>query len=409
VSWIDKIQTDFIITTGDGKSFKVNWLNASKAIEFNVAVFDFPNLSGTLVKRGTAKGRKFALEIYFQGEDHLDQALDFEISANDSRSWTIAHPFYGTLTVEPTDLFFDHSKYNVSKVTGNVIETITEDTPKASFNSIDKITADNDVLNETFANSFVTNVKPNAKDISALTKNNAALYNEGKKSIKTALDAEKYFNFFNEANSAILKATSFPLDAIRKLQTLINYPGLFIDGVKNRIRTMVNQFKKLRDSLQVIKNRATRSDKKIYENNAGILVSSLAVASVTNIDYKNRNDVLEVIALLTNTHNSYLEDLDSLQTDNGGTLESYVPDVDSIIALNNLINFTVSNLFAIAIDSKQERSVLLEDDTSIILLAHRFYGLKADDSTIQYLIDTNNLGLNELLTIKKGRKIVYYV
>ena len=37
------------------------------------------------------------------------------------------------------------------------------------------------------------------------------------------------------------------------------------------------------------------------------------------------------------------------------------------------------------------------------------YGLLPDDSTIQYFADTNNIGLNEVFQIEKGRKIVYYV
>jgi hypothetical protein len=77
--------------------------------------------------------------------------------------------------------------------------------------------------------------------------------------------------------------------------------------------------------------------------------------------------------------------------------------------LTNLINFTLSNLFNIALGAKQERFVFLETDSNVILLAHRFYGLVPDDSTIDELIEQNEIGLTEILNIKAGRKIIYFI
>jgi hypothetical protein len=406
VSWIEKINTDFIIVTGDNKSFKPKWLNATKAIEYNVAEFNFPDTAGTLVNRGTPKGRKYNLELYFQGDNNLDDADKFEKSANDPRPWSISHPFYGTISVQPTDLLFDNSKYNITKITGSVVETIIDKSPKTSVNPQDKILSKTTPLGEKFSNSFVTNVKPTSKDLSKLINWTGSTYAVGKKAVKLTVDAEKYFNIFNEATAAVLKITSFPLQAMIKIQALINYPAMFVNTVKNRIKTLVDQFNVLRTTL---KNVTNRSDKKVYEHNGGVMVAALTTAAVTNIDYKSRNEVVAVINYIVTSYNTYLADLDSLQTTTAGTPESYVPDVDCMIALNEIVNLTVSNLLLIAIDSKQERSVLVEEDTNIVLLAHRFYGLTVEDSTLDDLIVTNNIGLNELLSIKKGRKILYYV
>src|SRR5688500_16182415 len=113
MSWVEKIQRELIITTGDGKEYKPNWLNASKDVEYNVAQFNFPKIPGTLVAGGEPKGAQYSVEFYFQGEDHLDKFTAFEQSAKDKRPWTISHPFYGRLVVKPLALKFDHSKYNV--------------------------------------------------------------------------------------------------------------------------------------------------------------------------------------------------------------------------------------------------------------------------------------------------------
>ncbi len=80
-----------------------------------------------------------------------------------------------------------------------------------------------------------------------------------------------------------------------------------------------------------------------------------------------------------------------------------------MIKVNNLVNYTVSNLFIIAKNAKQERSEIMTDDSDVITLAHRFYGLRTNDVTIDELISENNLGLNGILNIKKGTKIKYYI
>ena len=104
MSWIDKLANDLIITTGDGRPYYPLWKKPSKSIAFNYSEFTFPNLSGSLVDRGTPMGRRFPLEIYFVGENNIEDSSDFESSANDKRPWRIEHPYYGLIFVQPTEI-----------------------------------------------------------------------------------------------------------------------------------------------------------------------------------------------------------------------------------------------------------------------------------------------------------------
>lgn len=409
MSWVEKINYDLIITTGDGKKYKPLWLNANKGVEYNVSEFDFPNVNGTFVDRKRPRGRKFPLEIYFQGDDNIDQASAFEISASDPRPWIIAHPYYGNLTVQPISLNFDNSLHNVTKITGTVAETITENYPKGSISPSDKISADKETLDTTFSVSFANNVQPSTADVNSLTENTQELYSAGAKQVKLTDQAAEYFNLFNKANAAILNATSEPLIAIQAVKDVINYPSLLQESVQARLDLFVGQLDLL--SFE-ISNLLTPSSKRIYENNAGILISAMLFSASTpldNTDYGNRDSVFRVIETLLNAYNSYVEALDSIQTENGGSPESYIPDASSLIALNGLLTFTISNLFNIALNAKQERVIYLEQDSNVILLSHRFYGPSQDDSNIDKFILNNNIGLDELLQIKKGRKLIYYI
>lgn len=411
MSWLDTVDKDLIIKTGDGKTYKPLWKPSTKSVEYNIAEFEFPGVEGTLVSRGTSKGTKYAVEMYFQGDSHLDDSAAFEKSARDNRMWTISHPLYGSIYVHPSGLNFDNTRYNISVITGTLLETITDQYPKITVDPVDKINADKITLDATFAQSYATVVTtPEIADMNSLQRNNTTLFNEAKKAIKTTTDFQNITNLYQKANSDILKII-LPIQnavvvPIQSLQAVITYPAKLADTVTNRIALLKRQFVLLGSTLSTI---TRKNDKHTYENNQGVLVSSMAETSVTNYDYKNSDEVLAVTADIVATYNQYIADIDSLQTPTGGDEDSYIPDQASIDGLRALINFTVSNLLAIAVDSKQARYLICEEDTNLILLAHRLYGLLPDDSTIQTIAADNNIGLNEYLIIPKGRKIVYYV
>lgn len=433
MSWTDAVQNKFIITTGDGKSFTLLWKNTCvKEIEYNIAQFDFPKISGSLINRGTPMARKFNLDIYFQGENNLDDGLAFEVSANDPRAWQISHPIHGSILVQPIGLKFDYTGYNIVQVTGTLIETLGSAGLKIVVVPLDKIIADKVALDEVQAQSFNTvqellsareitaaDLGTGTKQITTLKGINKALYDIGVKAVALTEDAGEYLNLFNSANTAINQVITLPGQAMQAIQAVVNFPGIMVTSIQIRMSVLQAQLDMLRANISPTINRA---DKKNYESIAGTLISTTTQAAVTSYnseniavtdgllpDYPTRASVLAIITLLQEMFNTYLADLDLLQSDNGGSETSYIPDAESISGMDSLINFTIENLYQIALSAKQERSVILDTDSNLILLAHRFYGLQPDDSTIDTLMKNNKIGLTEILQIKKGRTIIYYV
>lgn len=408
MSWIEKVQNNLIIKTGDGKTYTPGWINARRAVEYNLSEFDFPRKKGTLAVRSEARGMRYTLELHFQGEDHLDVSEAFRISAEDKRVWVMTHPFYGQIFCQPTGLEFDNSGYNITRINGTVVETITDDYPKTSVDPVDRINSMKAAINTTFATSFANNVSPTVADVNEMKANNLDLYNLGSKRVKFTIDAEEYFNAFNNANAAITNATAKPLEAITELQAVVNKPALFADSVQQRISTLIDQVNTLRAT---VTSKITTASKRLFENNISMLISSMAVASANpqQDDYGKRDDVFVVVEQMLSVYNTFLEDLDGMQTENGGEPDSYIPDADSMTLLNELMNFTIANLFNIALDSKQERRVILEEDSNAVLQTHRFYGLDIDDVNLNKFIAQNNLGLDQYLYIRKGTLLKYYV
>jgi hypothetical protein len=411
MSWIELSTQKMVIVTGDGRSYEPLWKPTNEVTEFNVSQFEFPGVEGSIVSRGTPKGRKFPLELAFVGPDHLDEKERFRISSHDKRHWVITHPYYGVLNVQPITMDIDHSGGNVSMMRISVIETIVEDNPKGVDVPSDIIIQNAAVAIDVFSATVVANMpSPTTLDRNVMQRNVDAIYNEGRRNIPGASDAENYLNLYNEATAGVLNATSDVSQAMTTIQTMINAPFQFADTVRNRVNSLRNQFDRLVGSVESIANLFTRpTEKMLYEHNAGSIIGTIAQASVTNIDYKNAGEVVSVAEILIAVYDQYIENIDTLQSDNGAVENAYIPNVESMIQLQEVVNYTISKLLEIALDSKRERSIVTEKDTNVIMLAHRLYGLQPDDSTIDYLIDTNDLGMDDLLQIPVGRKIKYYV
>lgn len=406
MSWLQKIENDLIITTGDGEQYTPSWLNASFQKDYNIAEFNFPNLSGTLVRRNKPMGRKYQLELYFTGADHLDTVADFSRSADDERPWRLEHPLYGLLIVQPISISVDNSAHNVSRVTIPVIETITEENPKIQTAPVETIAVKKELLDETFAGGVLAEVQP--ADITDVKEKSARNFNLAVPVFKIPGDLAAFIDIVNKANSAVNNAIAFATAAMRAVNTMISYPARLKQSVKSRVNLLRDQFETLRNNVEGLTGVAS---KQIYQNQAGTAISSIALAMVlpSDGDYKSSTEALDTIDTLTEVYNTYMADLDFLQSDNGGNPNSFIPDAGGIIALNELVNLTISNLFMVALGAKKERSIILGEDTNIVLLTHRLYSLDPSDANMQELMDTNNIGLSTLLMIKKGTKITYFV
>ncbi len=410
MSWVTRIQDQIVIITGDKREYRPEFLNANIAKEYNVASFDFIDIPGTLVQRRQPRGRRYKFEFYFQGDDHLDISRAFEKSADDPRKWTIRHPLYGDLIVHPADLLFDNSKMNVTKITGNILETIDDVNPQATIVPEDKIIQDKADTDEVTAAAYVNNNPvPAVKDLTLMNDSLDQWEVFSGAIIETDEEAESFRNKVSRAKSDVINAVGEPLAAIRSMQEVINFPFQVSQSVEIRLKTLVDEFTALVDGISVLTGRA---DKFLFENNAGSFITAMTVAVATPIDandYGNKPKVLNTLETLLDAYNLYINTLDIIQTDAADELDSFIPEATSMQLISLLVNFSLANLFVIALNAKQERSIVLEDDSNLINLAHRFYGLDTDDENIDELILNNNIGIDEHLLIKKGRILRYYV
>lgn len=408
MSWLDQVNSNISITTGDGKVYTPIYEIAPITVDYNIAEFAFPEVAGSLVNKKQKKGAKHTLVFYFQGDSHLDLVEQFKVSADNENPWLISHPMYGSIRMQAASISYDSSKLVQTKVSATLIETILDVVPVVRSTPANQIKINAANYTEAAGKAFAENVDAEASDLSLINSNTNTAFNSAKNLTTSPQIAADYYNAFKTANANVLNYTSDALTAISAVQKFLEMPFQFEISVKERLNLLKSQFDAL---VLTIETLVTPNQKTIFENNAGSLVSGMVQSAINPIetDYQSSVEVLEVIDVLVEYYDLYVSSLNGLQSDNFINTDSYIPNSSTLMPVSDLVNYTVSELFNIALSAQQERILLLEYDSNVIDLSHRFYGPSADDSNITKFMDTNKIGLNELPIIKKGRKLVYFI
>ncbi|MCK4883268.1 MAG: DNA circularization N-terminal domain-containing protein, partial [Candidatus Diapherotrites archaeon] len=396
--------------TGDGKSFSPEWVQTTRSIEFNTAEFVFPNVPGSLLDRREQKGQRFTLEVFFQGTNHLDESDDFIESAVDKRFWTLIHPFYGKMFVQPLSLGIDDTKRNVTKFTIPVIETITDVNPKTRLIADDKIVEDTQILNLLSAENFENSADLEVQDVNNMKELTNQYFSNTNSEIADDEDGQNFFNKYNSALSAIGNALEDSGAAITAMIDLIQTPATFNQSIESRLEILQKNYDSLQSFVDLEAQTVELVDKFIYEVSQNAVLCGMCIASshpFDDEDYENRNQVSDVVSKLLINSNLYFKTLDDIQSGDGNNPDDFVANPNTMLSLDNLVNFTMANLFSIGLDAKQERFLTVEDDTDFVNLSHRLYGPKKHDAHIDELMRNNKLGLNGLLVSKKGTEIKY--
>lgn len=407
MSWVDRYTQNLIITTGDDKVYELFTLPSfTKEVEYHATEFSFVNVEGELIKKRKRAKRSFPLEFYFVGEDNIENAKLFENSLKNENPSSIDHPYYDTILAQIIAIKFDDTELNVTKVTCTALETMTDDGLSITSNPIDVINLKKVEIDDMIASPEIT---PTITDVDTIKLNNTNNYNAGVKIITIPSEAEAYFNAFNKANSTVNAITSGPILAMQALTNFITLPAQFKSNVEDRIRTLINQFNNLRLTIVGL---TSVTSKKLFEYQGSAIVSSLCLAAVTPLagNYKNAVTALNIITKLKSVKAQFLADLDSLQSINGGNPNYYVPSFNILNALNTLVDLTLANLYTFALSGRTEFAHVLTEDSNVIVLTHRFYGLDPSDNNIEEFTSNNNFTYKQIaLGIEKGTTVVYFV
>jgi hypothetical protein len=404
-TWKEKIDNiPFKIITGDGNEFLPLFKSSDseKSKEFNTSTFEFINVYGTLVDRKKPKSGKFPLTFYFEGEDNITQADIFENSADDPRPWIVIHPFYGRIVGQPLSISRKDNFLNSTEVSVDFWESIEVDYPTRNYSIKDNTRDLHDSVYLAASNSYVNNSNFTSTDIA---KNQLSILTIAGTAKKTQDNST--YSFFQNALNKGLKAIDFllenPLNAIESIQQFLDLPSRYERAVDGRIGLYLSTYERLKDSIDSL------SDKKYFESVGASVIASICDASVNPIDgdYILVSDIEKSYSQIDILYQDYLKILDDKNISIYDVKKSYNPDATLQEELNKIVTYTLANLFKLTFNAKRERVIYTDKKTNPILLVHRYIGLDNEDTNLADFIKRNDIRLNELFTIAKGRKIVY--
>ncbi len=406
MDWTERIDSiPFSIQTGDGKTYFPLWKGGEKEKEFNTSSFEFINVYGTLVDRKKPQGGKFPLVFWFQGANNTEQADEFEASCDDSRAWNVVHPFYGAILGQPISIKRDDSSLNVTEITIPFWETIDADYPISNFSVKDNTMDRHRTVLYACSTSFVTNLKVSFTAIPTAANSIQSIAG----SMKSIQDNNTYADFQNALNSglkAIDNLTSDALTAIQSVQNFLDLPSTYIQAIEGRLGSYENVYWNLKNSIKSLKSLA---DKKYFESIGGSVLACISLVLVTPVvgDYVLISDVENKASRLKLIYDDYLLTLDSLAVSVYNVNNSFTPDATAQSEISSLIIYTIANLQQLAFETKKEYIIYTTKKTNLILLVHRYLGLDEAGVNMDIFRKTNNIKLNELFSIDKGREIRY--
>ncbi len=393
MSWDDKIKDMFYIRTGDGKiyatqgavDYKMHFRGAVKNLTFNTEGFDFVGVEGTYVAREQAQGTQYPIEIYFEGENHIEISKEFEISSRNKNAWVLGHPIFGQITCQPLSLEFDSTALNITKITGTLWESTEVKYPEYTINEKNQIELKRVAM--TTAAFFFT-----ATDVTETTQKSAFSLSDlidinYSKLPATNEQAVELKNKIREVSSAIEEILLVPGRYMESLYSLLT----FVIEVEDNIVFKIKKLSSIFDGLKSI------NDVSIFEPTASAILT-VATELAMNTNYEKRSDVADTAAEIENIHdsmNDYYED------------NNIIPNYEMALAMDFMTNVTIGNLYKVGMSAKQERVMILEKDSNPILLSHRFYGFS--DDSLDKFIEENNISMNEMFIVKKGRRLIWYV
>ena len=403
MSWKDRLENrKLIITTGDGKVYEPYWRSSEKEKDFNASRYDFIDVSKSLIDRKRPQSNKFPLVFFFQGDDNIEQCDAFEESANDSRFWKMEHPFYGTIKGQPLKLKRNDDSFNITEVSVEFWESISEDYPLSEISSRDKTLSKVNELNSLGVAMMVENSTPDSSNIIQVKDSiNSVSSNQS----PDLVSFNDYQNLTTKALKAADKLISDTETALQAAQDVISSPPSFETPVQRRIKSFIKAYYQMKELIDDV------FSKIYFEGQGASLIASICQSAMNPMenDYITRSDIENVNEQILEIYSDYLNVLDINQVQLYDTDNSWIPNSAIQSQLYSLVSFVSNNLFQLSFDARQERIFILPEDSNLIVLCHRFMGLDSEDKNMELFRKINNIKNKELYSIKKGREIKYFI
>lgn len=414
MSWQDRIR-EAAYTSPSGSRITFDYENVRKTVNKKTTGFEFPDADGTFVQDLGHSGRRYPLRVFFWGDDYDQQADAFELALLERGTGRLEHPIYGTVDVVPfgtitrRDDLKTAANQAVLEITlwetiGLIYPTSQNDPASGVLSAVD------DYNNAVSAEFEDVTTLDSAVDAATFKNDYQALLDSASSGLQAIADTQddvrKQFDAINDSiNQGIDILIAQPLTLAFQTTQLIQSPARALTNIEARLTAYGDLANSIitGDGAVVTPSTDASSSNEFHTNDlyASTYVTGSVVSAVNN-QFTTKTEALEAAdAILTQ-----LDDVINWRDDNFQSLGE-VDTGSAYQQLQEAVALTAGFLVEISFSLKQERSIILNRNRTIIDLAAELYG--SVDDQLDFLISSNNLTGSEILELPKGREIVYYV
>lgn len=447
MSWEDRI-TEAVYTSPSGKEFIGIFEDVSKEIVKKTTPFDFPDVDGTFVQDLGKRGRRYPMRWIFSGEDYDKTADKFDDAIEEKGPGVLQHPKYGTFDVVPFGTIKRRDDL-VSAANQAVYDITFYETIKIIF-PVSELSAENAMgfgfgeFTDDAANWFDTALSIiSANEITGFIASAKSGLRKIKKTMAKIASAtasiERAFNDVADLlDETITTLVGGPLLIAFQMMALIRLPSQTIasiqaklDAYRNLLNSLTdgpsNQFEQGLDSQagnafsvsNLIASTAVLGSIESTISDGAEAEAAGSIVAVVEIApseiFTTRSQTIEAIESLDASLTQYIDWSDTnreglvitaLPTRKAGT-NDLIDTGEPYQKLLEVFSISQGRLTQIAFTALQERSVILDRDRTFIDFAAEFYGQL--DEQYDFIIRSNKLTGREIIELKKGREMLYYV
>ena len=414
MAWQDRLK-EAAYTPPSGQRLTFLYENVSKGFDKKTSSFDFPDAPGTFVQDNGKTSRRLPLRVIFSGDDYDLEATAFEDGLAETGPGKLEHPIYGAINVVP---FGSINRRDDLKTAANqaIIEVTFWETidllfPSGQVDPGAEVLTAVDEYNEAAAAQFeeVLDVDT-AVERATLKSRFQSVLNSARSALQTIADAQdavrQEFNaIYDSITAGIDTLISAPLTLASQTAIFLQTPARALVSIRARLDAYTNLASTLITGESAVRKPGNDSQAANDFQNDDLYASTIVtgtILSVINNEFQTKTEalsaaqeILDLEASVTAWRDANLESLSLIDT--GGAYQQ----------LQEAVALTAGFLVEISFSLKQERSLILDRDRTVIDLVAELYG--SVDDQLDFFINSNNLTGSEILELPKGKKVVYFV
>ena len=358
--------------------------------------------------------------IYFDGTDHDLLSKAFIKSLEEKGPWTIDHPVRGRLTDQYPALFDPTidpvGSGNITAVATAWVKDYPEDEQISQIQRASDIQAAVKDVNTAASKGFIDSIQSdlfNLKDkIQDGTDNMQKAIDD---SLGSLIDTVEGANDImttlgNGINQTLDSVTFGAAELAAQCQFFCQLPASLLNNTSGRIDAFKNA---ISDIIEDVLN-GTPDEKKNQAVTTQLTVlatfAGLTLSVINNNDIQTRIQAIEAAETLRTSFEDLTNALDGYGAEFDALLyyQRYFSQTDTFSLLSDLTAKSQAYLLSLIVSLKKEKTVVLDRPLPAVFAALDYYNDDSDE-TLNFLIETNKLTLDEIMVIPAGRELLIYV